>query len=142
MAAHDGRMDTSKARADLVFTLISERFGGSQVKFADAIDISPTTVSRWFMKGPGRKGIGERTARKIEIALRLRGGQLVVPTAILDKSTAAGVTLLHKPWPFRFRRERFDRLTKLQQGRIEERVLVMVEEFEADAKTDHADEPS
>lgn len=71
--------DYYRLRQQLVEELIKHRYADSKAAFAQVVDIAPATVSRWFMRGKGRKNIGEDIARKIEKALGLPGGSLVLP---------------------------------------------------------------
>ena len=77
-------MDVFKLREQLVKTLIAKRYGGSKAAFARDIHKSPTTVSRWFMKGPNHKNIGEDVARHIEDAITVpRGTSAMVSIGLL-----------------------------------------------------------
>lgn len=80
MEALDSELDVFALRRDLVKGLLEgPPFLSNQRAFAEAIDTDPTTVSRWFMDGKGKKNIGEESARKIEARLKLPPGSLVLP---------------------------------------------------------------
>lgn len=64
-------MTVYEQRQSKVAAIIRDRFGDGKTQFAEATDIAPSTVSRWFMKGDGHKNIGEKIARKIESRLKL-----------------------------------------------------------------------
>lgn len=79
----DADVEYFQHRAALVKALIQSAFEGSQVRFAEKVGVSPTTVSRWFMAGGGRKNIGENMARRIETKCALPSGALVYPEGVM-----------------------------------------------------------
>lgn len=64
-------MDEHRIRRRHVRAIIFNDFNDSFTEFASRIGVAESTVSRWFMEGPGRKNIGEKNARRIENALGL-----------------------------------------------------------------------
>jgi hypothetical protein len=64
-------MTVYEQRQTKVAAIIREKFHDGKNQFAEAVDVAPSTVSRWFMKGDGHKNIGEKIARKIESRLKL-----------------------------------------------------------------------
>jgi DNA-binding transcriptional regulator YdaS (Cro superfamily) len=69
-------MDYYRIRLRHVEAILRDEFEGSQTAFAEEIGVAESTVSRWFMQGPGRKNIGEKNARRIESSLGLAIGAL------------------------------------------------------------------
>lgn len=67
-----GEIDYYRIRRANVRELILKRYRDVFADFAEAVGVDQTTVSRWFMDGPGRKNIGEKNARRIENVLKLR----------------------------------------------------------------------
>lgn len=133
-------MDLFSLREERVKQLIRTQFEGKQVVFAKAVDIDPTTVSRWFMKGPGRKRIGDRSAEKIEQKLNLPTGSLLSPgkePVVPQRSSVVRIAALAaresagSGWPFAFPRARFDALSESEKGQVEGYIKRMIEEFEA-----------
>lgn len=84
---HDDAVEYFQRRAAIVKQLIENGFEGSKVRFADKIGIDPTTVSRWYMTGPGRKNIGEKMARRIESKCGLASGALVYPDKVMSRTS-------------------------------------------------------
>ena len=87
----DACMDIYKLRLQAVDRLIRERYGearGGKKKFADATGIEATSVTRWFMTGPGRRNIGDETAEKIEAALKLAPGTVMHPQVVTRERVA------------------------------------------------------
>lgn len=64
-------MDYHRLRRRHVRSIILNDFKDSYADFAARVGVAESTVSRWFMAGPGRKNIGEKNARRIEDALGL-----------------------------------------------------------------------
>ena len=113
----DTAVDYLQLRAEAVLSLIRQRFGGSYAAFAADFGIAPSTVSRWYMKGKGRKNIGEDTAREIEDKYGLERGALVVPD---KKSGRPSVVSFAKPWPFpSVDRDRIENLSKDDRIRLD-----------------------
>lgn len=123
-------MDDHALREKHVKDLIRARFKGKKKSFAEAIHVDPTTVSRWLMRGAGRKNIGEKNARNIEDKLSLERFSLDLPDGPIDlPATRAG-------WPFSFPRSRYDSLSERQKlrldGRIEEIIHQLAKVVDAD----------
>ncbi|BAP80932.1 transcriptional regulator [Pseudomonas sp. MT-1] len=78
-------MDTSDLRKIRVRQLIEQRFEGIAANFADAVNRTPSYVSRMLASNKHSRGIGEEMARSIEQKLGLDNGWLDRP---LDASEA------------------------------------------------------
>ncbi|EOE3928906.1 S24 family peptidase [Pseudomonas aeruginosa] len=73
-------MDIYETRRANLLALIQSSYGGKFVNFADATDLSPSYVSRLFMKSDThRRNIGEAVARRIEKFCGLEDGALDRP---------------------------------------------------------------
>jgi len=68
-------MTKAERRRQLLRALISDRFDGIAARFADAVGIAPSYVSRMLYADgkAGAKGIGEDSIEKIEAALNIPG---------------------------------------------------------------------
>lgn len=137
-------MNLYSLREERVRQLIRTLFEGKQVVFAKAVDIDSTTVSRWFMKGRGRKHIGDRSAEKIEEKLNLPIGSLLSPgqesvapqrSSVVRLPSLGAREGIASGWPFRFPRARFDALSDNEKGQVEGYVKRMIEEFEANRES-------
>lgn len=64
-------MTSYEQRQEKIEGIIRDKYGGVIARFAHAVEIAPSTVSRWFMKGKGHKNVGEDVARDIESKLKL-----------------------------------------------------------------------
>jgi len=68
-------MDIYAKRRELLLKLIDTKFNGTIAKFADAVDLAPSYVTRLTYE-PAKSGavnIGEKVAHKIETALNIQG---------------------------------------------------------------------
>ncbi|MGH8258106.1 MAG: helix-turn-helix domain-containing protein [Steroidobacteraceae bacterium] len=144
-------MNLYELREQRVRQLIRSHFGGKQSSFAKAVEIDPTTVSRWLTKARGRKQIGDKSAVKIEEKLGLPAGSLLSPDRAMSYSQKANIVQMpvfavrdgaSYGWPFDFPRERFEHLSDRQKGQIEGVVRRMLDEFEAEAKRSGTKTPS
>lgn len=83
--------DVRKVRLAHVWRLVEKDFGGVVAKFAAAIDKSPTQVRAILHPDKaGGRPIGEKMARHIESALRLKPGSLDINSA--NENNAFGTT--------------------------------------------------
>jgi len=129
-------MDVFKQREAILGDILRRRFDGKKAALANAIDVSPSTVSRWFSRR-NHKNIGEDNARHIESKLGLSPGALVAP----GRETSAQIIALQPPWPFSVARERFERLPPFMKGKIEGYIEATVQRFEAEANQGRGKQP-
>lgn len=112
----NGRMDVHDIRRRRVRTLIDTRFDGVDAQFAGAIDRSPTSVARWFIKSKNGRGIGERVARDIERRLRLPAGWLDTEAENHNHAVQQPLGVYHAAPELRARLlDLFDHLSEAQQ---------------------------
>ena len=123
-------VDHFQIRRDKVRDIIRTQYDDNFALFAGALDIDPTTVSRWFSVKKGSKRIGDINARRIEKRLRLQPGDLDKPAF-----DAAAATNLTDGWPFKFDRRRFEKLDSSQRRKVETLVEGLILQFEVEAGT-------
>lgn len=125
-------MGYHELRQERVRALIRDRCKNKKSIFARDTGIDPTIVSRWFMKGAGRKNIGEELARLIEGTYELPKGSLVMPELTSPQSN---VVSINQAWPFApVTRKQYDDLPDLDKGEIIGLIKTKVREFEANLR--------
>lgn len=88
-------MNITDIRRQRLQQLIQERFGGTVLRCATALDMKPPQLHRWLSAG---QGIREDSARKIEIKLGLPAGWLdISPESPQIQQTVASYNVIMSP---------------------------------------------
>lgn len=98
---------------------LREDKGLSQSALARLLGVAPQAVQKW-------EGTGVPRMQRLEAIAAVLG---VTAAYLMEDAAASGPAI--DGWPFEFPRSRFDALPDKLKGRAEERVLAVIEEWEA-----------